>query len=479
MVFSSFIFLFRFLPLAVLIYFIAPRKLKNTILFLSSLVFYAWGEPVYIVLMIFSTVVDYIHGLFVFKYIEENNKKMARLFVISSVIINLSLLGLFKYSDFLIGIINIISKLSIPALNLALPIGISFYTFQTMSYTIDIYRGHALPQKNIISFGAYVSLFPQLIAGPIVQYKTIAKELEDRRESFQMFYEGIRLFITGLGKKILLANNIGLLWEEVSSMPLAGLSALSAWLGILAFTFQIYFDFSGYSDMAMGLGRMFGFHFPRNFDYPYTSNSVTEFWRRWHITLGTWFREYVYIPLGGNRCSKIKFLRNILTVWLLTGIWHGASLNFIAWGLYFGIILLLEKLFLNKYISKIPVIFQRAYTFIVVVISWVIFSFESSTAIISYLNAMFARNMTGLINKESLYLLYNNLILFLILFIGATPIPKKSAQLILDFINKTKSAKSGIWLDTALTNLFLSGILILCIAYLVNASYNPFLYFRF
>lgn len=482
MVFSSFIFLFRFLPLAVLIYFIAPRKLKNTILFLSSLLFYAWGEPVYIVLMIFSTVVDYIHGLFVFKYIEENNKKMARLFVILSIIINLSLLGIFKYSDFLIGIINSISKLSIPALNLSLPIGISFYTFQTMSYTIDIYRGHALPQKNIISFGAYVSLFPQLIAGPIVQYKTIAKELEGRRESFQMFYEGIRLFITGLGKKILLANNIGLLWEEVSSMPLAGLSALSAWLGILAFTFQIYFDFSGYSDMAMGLGRMFGFHFPRNFDYPYTSNSVTEFWRRWHITLGTWFREYVYIPLGGNRCSKIKFLRNILIVWLLTGIWHGASLNFIAWGLYFGIILLLEKLFLNKYISKIPVIFQRAYTFIVVVISWVIFSFESSTAIISYLNAMFARNMTGLINKESLYLLNNNLILFLILFIGATPIPKKSAQLILDFINKTKSAKSGksgIWLDTALTNLFLSGILILCIAYLVNASYNPFLYFRF
>lgn len=259
-------------------------------------------------------------------------------------------------------------------------------------------------------------------------------------------------------------------------MPLAGLSVLSAWLGILAFTFQIYFDFSGYSDMAMGLGRMFGFHFPKNFDYPYTSNSVTEFWRRWHITLGTWFREYVYIPLGGNRCSKIKFLRNILIVWLLTGIWHGASLNFIAWGLYFGIILLLEKLFLNKYISKIPVIFQKAYTFLVVVISWVIFSFESSTAIISYLNAMFARNMTGLINKESLYLLYNNLILFLILFIGATPIPKKYAQLILDFINKTKP---GIWLDTALTNLFLSGILILCIAYLVNASYNPFLYFRF
>lgn len=476
MVFSSFIFLFRFLPIVIIIYFIAPRKLKNTVLFLSSLVFYAWGEPVYIVLMIFSTVVDYIHGLFVFKYIEENNRKRARLFVVSSVIINLSLLGIFKYSDFFIATVNNISNISIPALNLALPIGISFYTFQTMSYTIDIYRGHALPQKNIISFGAYVSLFPQLIAGPIVQYKTISKELESRRESFELFYEGIQLFVAGLGKKILLANNIGLLWEEVSSMPVYELTVLNAWLGILAFTFQIYFDFSGYSDMAMGLGRMLGFHFPKNFDYPYTSGSVTEFWRRWHITLGTWFREYVYIPLGGNRCSKTKFLRNILIVWLLTGIWHGASLNFIAWGLYFGFILLLEKLILNKYISKIPAILQIAYTFTIVVISWVIFSFESSEEVFSYLKAMFTGNMAGFVNQEGLYLLYNYLVLFIILFIGSTPIPKKAAGFILNFISKTKY---GIWLDTALTNIFVVGILLLCIAYLVNASYNPFLYFRF
>ena len=334
MVFSSLLFLFRFFPIVLVLYFLAPRKLKNAVLFFSSLVFYAWGEPVYVVLMLFSTVVDYTHGMLVDKLMKQGKERKARWVVASSMTINLLLLGFFKYADFLIGSINGVLGTGIPLLKLALPIGISFYTFQTMSYTVDIYRGEAKVQRNIISFGAYVALFPQLIAGPIVRYQTIAEELQERKETSSDFSEGINRFLLGLGKKVLLANNIGMLWDSISAMGGQELSVATAWLGILAYSFQIYFDFSGYSDMAIGLGRMFGFHFPENFNYPYISKSITEFWRRWHISLGTWFREYVYIPLGGNRKGRLCQIRNLAIVWLLTGIWHGASWNFVVWGIY-------------------------------------------------------------------------------------------------------------------------------------------------
>ena len=320
MVFSSILFLFRFLPIMLVLYFVSPKKLRNLMLFIGSLIFYAWGEPVYVVLMLFSTVVDYTHGMLVEKFKNQNKDTKAKLVVASSMIINLALLCVFKYADFVVININNIFDLNIKLLNLPLPIGISFYTFQTMSYTVDVYRGQAKAQKNIITFGSYVALFPQLIAGPIVQYKTVAKQLNERHESFDRFSYGIERFVTGLGKKVLFANNIGMLFDMISAMSVTELPVLTAWLGALAFTFQIYFDFSGYSDMAIGLGHMFGFKFLENFEHPYESRSITEFWRRWHISLGTWFREYVYIPLGGNRSGKFKQIRNIIIVWALTGI---------------------------------------------------------------------------------------------------------------------------------------------------------------
>ena len=375
MVFSSLMFLFRFLPIVLLLYFAAPKRARNAILFLASLVFYAWGEPVYVVLMLFSTAVDFTHGWLVDSNLKKGNRARARYFVIESMVINLALLGFFKYSDFLIGNINALFGAEIPLLKLALPIGISFYTFQTMSYTVDIYRGQAKLQKNIISFGAYVALFPQLIAGPIVQYKTVAEELNHRTESSDEFAAGALKFMCGLGKKVLLANNIGLLWDTVSQTAPAQTSVLAAWLGITACCLQIYFDFSGYSDMAIGLGRMFGFHFLENFNYPFTSKSITEFWRRWHISLGSWFREYVYIPLGGNRAGLAKQARNIAVVWLLTGFWHGASWNFVLWGVYFGIFLMIEKFFLGGLLKKLPPAVTHIYTLLIVSVSFVLFSF--------------------------------------------------------------------------------------------------------
>ena len=341
MVFSSLTFLLWFLPCVLLVYFLAPKKAKNAILFAFSLLFYAWGEPVYVGLMIFSTVLDYTCGRAVEKF---RGTPKAKLGLMVSVIVNLSLLCLFKYTDFLIGTVNGVFGCSIPLLNLPLPIGISFYTFQTMSYTIDVYRGDAKAQQNIITFGAYVSLFPQLIAGPIVRYQTIADQLDGRTHSVDKFGEGVKRFVCGLGKKVLLANNIGLLWSTVSAS--GDLTVVSAWLGIIAYGFQIYFDFSGYSDMAIGLGKMFGFDFLENFDHPYCSKSVTEFWRRWHISMGTWFRDYVYIPLGGNRKGFAVQLRNIAIVWLLTGFWHGASWNYVLWGVFYGLLLIGEKFFL-------------------------------------------------------------------------------------------------------------------------------------
>jgi len=466
MVFSSVPFLFYFLPLVIAAYFLAPRKLRNGLLFVVSLIFYAWGEPIYVVLMIFSTLVDYTHGLLLEKL---DDKPRARLGVlISSCVINLGLLGFFKYTDFLIGSINSVFGLSLPMMNLPLPIGISFYTFQTMSYTIDVYRRNCAVQHNIISFGCYVAMFPQLIAGPIVRYVTIAEELNHRRETREGFVQGLIQFMLGLAKKVLLANNIGALWDLVKAQQITSLPALTAWLGILAFGFQIYFDFSGYSQMAIGLGRMFGFSFPDNFNHPYIASSVTDFWRRWHITLSTWFREYLYIPLGGNRCSRAKQIRNLIIVWAATGIWHGASWNFLAWGLFFGVMLILEKYVYGRWLQKLPRICSWLYTMLVVVVGWCFFAFDALPDGALYLTRLIGT--AGGADHYSLYLLGSYGFLMIILALCSTPLPSRICGII-----KERLPRAYPWLTLAAC---LIGF-VLCLAYIVDSSYNPFLYFRF
>ena len=474
MVFSSLLFLFRFLPLFLALYFAAPKRLRNTILFIGSLIFYGWGEPVYISLLLFSTLVDFILGKLVGSFKEKGNLTAAKWVVASSAVINLSLLIVFKYTDFFIRSFNELTGSSVPLLGLALPIGISFYTFQTMSYTIDVYRGEAPVQNNLISFGAYVSMFPQLIAGPIVRYQDIALELNCRQENLEQFVLGIRLFIIGLGKKVLLANQTGALWTEISAILPQERSILMVWIGILAFSFQIYFDFSGYSDMAVGMGHMLGFRFPDNFRYPYISKSITEFWRRWHISLGTWFKEYVYIPLGGNRNGRLLQVRNILIVWLLTGIWHGANLNFLLWGLYFGILLLLEKFVFKNWLNRLPSWIQHIYACLLVIFGWVLFAFEDMNAGFAYLLQMVGGAGLPFCNERTLFLLCGNLILLLISAVGSTPLPAKAAS-VLSPDSKTRFQNAGKILEP----LFLGLVLFLSVAYLVNATYNPFLYFRF
>lgn len=468
MVFSSILFLFYFLPLVFLVYFIVPRNFKNLTLLIFSLLFYSWGEPKYILIMLFSTLVDYTAGRIIDFYSKKRNMMGKKIGLMISIFTNIGLLSFFKYGDFLISNLNNLLNLDIGLLKVGLPIGISFYTFQTMSYTIDVYRGEVPVQKNVISFAAYVTLFPQLIAGPIVRYRTIAGEIDNRIESSEMISQGIIRFIIGLAKKVLLANNIGLLWESVKTMDISLIPSLTAVLGIGAFSFQIYFDFSGFSDMAIGLGKIFGFNFLENFNYPYMSKSITEFWRRWHISLGSWFKEYVYIPMGGNRSGTIKTLRNLLIVWTLTGIWHGASWNFLFWGLYFGIILIIEKVFLLEKLEKLPSIFRRAYTLILISISWVIFSFEETATILEYLKRMIGIG-GNIVDDRSIYLLYTNAVLFIILIIGSTHIPKI-------FYEKFKVENHKYYV---LENVFLLFLLLTSIAYLVDMTYNPFLYFRF
>lgn len=488
MVFSSLLFLFRFLPIVLVLYFIVPKKLKNAVLFLTSLVFYAWGEPVYVLLMIFSTVVGYAHGKIIHHFKEKEKKNFAKFFLISSIVINLGLLAYFKYGnliyDSIYGLLNSVfgnaeflntlnESLGAQLKKTVLPIGISFYTFQTMSYCIDVYRGTVKAEKNFISYGAYITMFSQLIAGPIVQYKSISTELNGRKISLEEFSKGALLFVIGLSKKVLIANNIGYLWNQISSTPLDTLPVLTAWIGMLAFTFQIYFDFSGYSDMAVGLGHIFGFHFPKNFDYPYLSKSVTEFWRRWHITLGTWFREYVYIPLGGNKKGLLKQLRNILIVWALTGIWHGASFNFLFWGLYYGVLLIIEKTFLLKYLKKLPRVLSTAYAFLLAGFGWVIFALTDAGDIGAYFKDLFGMAGNGAYNKESLYYLYNYCIVFLAAFIGSTSLPKRAAE----FVEKKLDGHPALF--EGIKAVFIGVMFIACVAFLVNESYNPFLYFRF
>ena len=475
MVFSSLLFLFYFLPAVLLLYFLVPKKLRNALLLIVSLFFYAWGEPVYVVIMLAVIAVDYFHGLIIQRKKDTGDLRGAKIALIAAVVLNLAALGFFKYSNFLIGNLNAVPGVDIPLLELTLPIGISFYTFQSLSYVIDVYRGDVKAQRNIVSFGAYVALFPQLIAGPIVQYKTIDQQLTDRTENFDQFGDGVRRFVTGLGKKVLLANTIGLIWTQISAMDPAGVPVLTAWIGILAFTFQIYFDFSGYSDMAIGLGKMFGFTFLENFNYPYMSKSITEFWRRWHISLSTWFRDYVYIPLGGNRKGLPIQIRNILVVWILTGIWHGASWNFVAWGLFFGVLLMAEKLFLLKRLEKAPAVVSHLYTMLMVILSWALFAFDSLSAGFSYIGAMFGAHGAGLYDSRSLYLLLTNGLLLLIGAVGCTNLPKRAAAR----LENGRLALSRPAVSTVAAGVVLLAISALSVAYLVDASYNPFLYFRF
>lgn len=465
MVFSSVLFLIYYLVAVLVIYYITPLKWRNIFLLIVNCIFYGWGEPIYISIMFVSTFIDYFNGYFVAKY-RDTDKNKAKKFMICSIVANLSILGFFKYSDFIISNINLLG-FNIPLLHLSLPIGISFFTFQTMSYTIDIYRHDANVQKNIFDFATYVTLFPQLIAGPIVRYKDVDEQLKHRTHSIDQFSEGINRFVIGLSKKVLLANNIGVLWESIKMSDYAQLSVLGAWLGAIAFAFQIYFDFSGYSDMAIGLGKMFGFEFLENFNYPYISKSITEFWRRWHISLSTWFREYVYIPLGGNRKGKGRTLINLAIVWLLTGLWHGASWNFVLWGAYFGFILILEKLFLKQWMEKLPSFFQHAYTIILVLISWILFELVDLSAVATYLKIMLGLGKAPLVNGLFLYQLKNNMILLIILCVAATPYITLKVQ--------ARNAKKPI----ALTPIINGILLVLCLMYIVDASYNPFLYFRF
>ena len=470
MVFSSLVFLFVFLPLTLLLYFSVPRRLRNTILLIVSLIFYAWGEPIYIILMLFSTVTDFVHGLLVERY--RNQPKKAKLVVLSSITINLGLLVFFKYSTFLLTNINLLFHTNFYIPQMSLPIGISFYTFQTMSYTIDVFRQEAKAKKNMIDLGAYVTMFPQLIAGPIVRYQTIANQLDHRVESEDLFAKGIWRFTIGLGKKVLLANNIGLLWNQIQLTEMSDLSIVMAWLGLVAFGFQIYFDFSGYSDMAIGLGYLFGFELLENFNYPYISQSITEFWRRWHISLGSWFRDYVYIPLGGNRKGKKRMYLNLFIVWMLTGLWHGASWNFVLWGLYFGILIIIEKAFLLFWLSRAPRWMRHVYTIILLLIGWGLFAFEDFHQLINYFTVLFGLRNATWVNQESLYYLSQNIILFVLLTIASTPMIRLIGQ-------KLFNSPYGSVIKAFIVPMICLLILIASTAYLVDSSYNPFLYFRF
>ena len=470
MVFSSLIFLFMYLPIVLLAYYACPRKWRNLLLFVVNLVFYGWGEPIYVSLMVISTVVDYTCGWFINKYRESAPKK-AKGFLIASMVINLSMLGFFKYSGMVLKTINLLPFVDIPIPKLPdLPIGISFYTFQTMSYSIDVYRREAPVQKNIITFGTYVSLFPQLIAGPIVRYKDVAYQLDHRRETLDDFTGGVCIFCVGLAKKVLIANQMGALWESMLSTGQDN-GWLGSWVGIIAYSFQIYFDFSGYSDMACGLGNMLGFEFLKNFNYPYISKSITEFWRRWHISLGTWFREYVYIPLGGNRKGFPRQILNLLIVWFLTGLWHGASYNFILWGLYFGLLLVIEKLVLKKWLDKAPAAIQHIYALFFVVIGWVIFYFAEDMGGMPAMGAFFASmfNFGGVVvGNDALTLIMSDLPMRLIAALASTPRGVK-------LYSKVRTAP----VTPGLQSIYCAVVMAASTALLVAGSYNPFIYFRF
>ena len=465
MLFSSIPFLFYFLPVVLILYFLSPKKLKNGVLLLSSLFFYGWGEPVYMFLMIATIVLFYFCGMFIGK---AKSQKVKKIWLAVSIVSSISVLCIFKYADFFIDSFNSITGLSVQLLKIALPIGISFYTFQCLSYTIDVYREEVKYQKNIISFGTYVALFPQLIAGPIVRYSDIAKELDDRTHSVEGFAIGVRRFIIGLSKKILIANQLG---EFINAFrSLNDPSIVMCWLYALAFALHIYFDFSGYSDMAIGLGKIFGFNFIENFNYPYMSKSVSEFWRRWHMSLGSWFRDYVYIPLGGNRVGKLRWVFNVFVVWALTGLWHGAAWNFVLWGLLFAIALLMEKFSLG--IQKMPGVFRRFYTLGIVLIGFILFNATDFNQAVSDIKNMFDVNSMVIINTTALYYFKSYAVVFTAAILGATPLIKNLAK-------KFAGGRISGTIYSIVEPVTLLILLIVCSSYLIDGSFNPFLYFRF
>ena len=465
MLFTSISFLYYFLPALIIIYFITPKKYKNIILLIASLLFYLYGEPKYVFLMIAEIIIAYIGAILIDKY-----KNQSKNILITTLFIHVFLLIIFKYTDFIIQTINDISNANIKLLNIALPIGISFYTFQIISYVIDVYNGKVKVQKNIINLATYVSLFPQLVAGPIVRYQTVEKELDDRVHSFNNFAYGIRRFSIGLAKKVLIANALGELCTK--AFALNETTVILYWIFGISYMLQLYFDFSAYSDMAIGLGRIFGFNFPENFNYPYISKSITEFWRRWHISLSTWFKDYVYIPLGGNRDGKYKQIRNILIVWLLTGIWHGANWTFLIWGLLFGIILIIEKIFLNKFMEKLPSFIRRIYVLFIVMILFIIFNSDNMSVALTNIKGLFGMNGEVFINDYTLHYLKSYLLILIISLFGATPFIKT----LIDKLRKNRYANNII---NILEPILIVVILVVVTSYLIDNSYNPFLYFRF
>ena len=465
MVFSSILFLFIYLPVVLAVYYIVPSRWRNLWLFVVNLVFYGWGEPVYILLMVFSICLNYVSGLLIGKYVLTDRKK-ARLVLVINTVLNLAMLFFFKYFDLVARTLSAIPGVRIPTLGLSLPIGISFYTFQTMSYPIDVYRGDSYVQKNFIKFGTFVALFPQLIAGPIVRYKDIARQLDERHESLDQFANGVQRFIVGLAKKVLIANNVGMLWDVYANASPAQLTFVGAWLAAVAFSLQIYFDFSGYSDMAIGLGKMLGFDFLENFNYPYISRSVTEFWRRWHMSLSTWFRDYVYIPLGGSRKGLPRQLINLLIVWSLTGLWHGASWTFLFWGLYYAFFLILEKMFLLKWLDKHKVI-GHVYTLLVAISGWVIFQQTSVSQTLVFFRAMYGFGQAGFCAGRDLYYLAGFGLLLAAAIFASLP------------AGRTLFARLPEKLRSAAVPALIALVLVISTAYLVDSTYNPFLYFRF
>ncbi len=465
MVFSSLTFLYAYLPIVLVVYFTVPTRFRNLVLFLVSLFFYGWGEPVYVLLMLFSICFNFLFGRQIAKY-RDSNRDKAKQYLILDIVLNIGILSFFKYYDFLIMNLNGIGLSFLKPLNLELPIGISFYTFQTMSYPIDLYRHDTDPQKKFINFGAYVTMFPQLIAGPIVRYRDIADMLDNRRENTAQFASGVSRFTVGLCKKVLLANSAGTVWKFVTALAPSQTSTVTSWLGILFYAFQIYFDFSGYSDMAIGLGRMFGFEFLENFNYPYISQSITDFWRRWHMSLSYWFRDYVYIPLGGNRSGIKRQILNILIVWLLTGFWHGASWNFVLWGVFYGIVLIIEKVFLLKYLSKAPAWVCHIYTMFLVLLAWVLFAFTDLSEAVQYFGMLFG-STGSFFNQTALFILRDHGALLLLCIIASTPIAKTKWNLFRH--TKIQYVQPAV----------IACAILLCTAFIVDATYNPFLYFRF
>lgn len=464
MVFSDSVFLFMFLPLTLAVYYAVPFAFKNTVLFLTGLLFYAWGEPVYVLIMLLSTAIDYCAGRLMDCF--DSNKKIRKATLLVSVVMNLSLLGIFKYGSFFIGSVNGIFGSAIPDPGLPLPIGISFFTFQSMSYTIDLYRRNIKVQKNFIDFAAFVTMFPQIVAGPIVRYEDVSAQLACRRIDLRSMSDGITRFVCGMCKKVLIANSIGALWTDVKAQDYASMPAATAWLGIAAFTLQIYFDFSGYSDMAIGLGKMLGFDFPENFRYPYNSKSIAEFWRRWHITLGDWFKSYVYFPLGGSRGSTAATIRNTLIVWLLTGLWHGASWNFILWGLYYGVLIILEKFVFRRLLERTPSALRHILTMLAVVFGWVIFEITSPASELEFVKAMLGFG-GSFANSFTLNALHNYAVTFIAAIAISTGIPLKICKKLPEKRADTLSLVGEAAGMTA------------CIACLVDSGYNPFLYFNF